>query len=644
MRRGRILLIVSLFLLVLLTWGRIELLRHLHDQGFFAKYVELADRILAGQMPRDRIGDVSPGYLWLMVAFRGIGMTLAAIRDTQVVALSVAALFCAVAAKRLGGWVAAIAAALLVLGSRAALVTATELEPETVILMINGAALVIVMRWWSSDRPAWLWPAGILMGISAIARPTALAMIGLLVLLAMIRSWRAAAGFLAAALVPIVIVLLVNRSLTGDLSIMRPGTHVYDGNNPLATGCAGVLPRIVADLNAQSTQPDFLHVAYRMVEARATHTPIDAKRSSRYWSGKAYAFMRAYPSAALRLFAWKGVLAVHHYDIYDLMTTKRKADELSRYPAIPFGTGFVLSIAALVLHRRRSDLLPALAFAAATLFALVAFNVSSRQRNPLLVPFSVLGAAGIAEIVALARARDERALYAFAAIAVAVPILGIEGPPMREDAYNWSSSLRASAMRSAAFATRARGDERTATGLAALASIDDTADPPIVSAVTLRSAALAEARAAGGPETLFDMVIALEKAGAWQDAIDVASRIEHYTPRRENRAVSSLSFYRARAALHLGAAPAAVRPLLEEAEREAPGDPDVLALRYATGQADALQTLETLHDPFTRDFVLAHAFIDTGHADAARAIFLSLESAFPEWRRPAMELAAMPAK
>src|SRR5919108_4109646 len=104
MRRGLLVSVALLVLLGVVTWGRIALVDHLHDHGFFAKYAQFADGILAGNIPRDRIGDVSPGYLWLTVVFRAAGMTLNAIRNAQIVVLSLAALLCAAAARRLGGW------------------------------------------------------------------------------------------------------------------------------------------------------------------------------------------------------------------------------------------------------------------------------------------------------------------------------------------------------------------------------------------------------------------------------------------------------------------------------------------------------------------------------------------------------------
>jgi hypothetical protein len=41
------------------SWLRIRLTDTLPDQGYFAKYLIFADRILGEQMPRDRLTDLS---------------------------------------------------------------------------------------------------------------------------------------------------------------------------------------------------------------------------------------------------------------------------------------------------------------------------------------------------------------------------------------------------------------------------------------------------------------------------------------------------------------------------------------------------------------------------------------------------------
>lgn len=633
--RRRILIWLAVFLaLALATWARIWLIDHLRDHGYFAKYVTFADQILAGEIPRARIGDVSPAYLWLMVVLRAIGLGFEGVRNLQIVMLTGATLFCAMAARRLGGWVAAIATAILILGNRSVLIVGAEIEPEALICILTAAAILAVVR------RNWV-VAGLLIGISATARPTAVLTLILIGGWALLESRRAAMTVLATAVAPIALVMTVNASLTGHVFIMQPGSQLYDANNPLATGCAGVLPVILSDLQRTASEPDYLHVAYRLVAARATGKPLDARLSNRYWSGKVAAFMTAYPLPAMKLFGWKAILAVHHYDVYDLITTKRKSIELARYPAIPFGVAFILSIVAFVLRPNRRELLPVALFAFATFAALIVFNVSTRQRSALLPTLAILGGIGVAEVVRLARVRSEKALFAFAGVMITIPLLGIEGTPMREDSYNWWASLRALDVRAEAFRAREKGDRLRAIELASVASILEPAQPPLVSDATLGRAALAAAAQVDSPQRLFDIAIALEKAGAWREAEAILASIEAYRPRRENRAVSSVAYYRARAALHLRAPRATFASHIDRAIAEAPGDPHVLALRSLTVDPEARKILDHLHDPFTRDLALAIAHADLGDKKKAVVLLNDLARRIPEWRRPAQTLSEL---
>src|SRR5439155_17956949 len=100
--RDRLLSIAGLLLLAVLTWGRIRLIDSLPDQGYFAKYTIVADQILAGRVPRDRLLDFSPIYLWFVVAMRAIGAGFQAIRTLQIALISAAAVLLAIAARRFG--------------------------------------------------------------------------------------------------------------------------------------------------------------------------------------------------------------------------------------------------------------------------------------------------------------------------------------------------------------------------------------------------------------------------------------------------------------------------------------------------------------------------------------------------------------
>ncbi|MEA2416130.1 MAG: hypothetical protein QOI58_2787 [Thermoanaerobaculia bacterium] len=610
MRRRNVLLLAAIAALALITWWRIHIIDALPDQGYFAKYLTFADRIIAGRVPRDRLGDLSPAYLWTIVLLRRLGWGVRAIRDLQIASLSIAAALCGIAASRIGGRWAGLAAALLVLLNRGALIAATELEPETFIVVALAASLAALVAW-EADRRAWIAAiGGLFLGIAVTGRPVAALALVLISVWIFIRGRRHVAPFLFVAAVPIAIVLTVNGNLTGHVSIMEPGTGLYDGNNPLATGCAGVLPRIVADLDAASTEPDYLHVAYRLVAARA-----NASEGNPYWSRKSLAWMRTYPAAAIRLLATKALLSIHNYDVFDLATMWRKSELLPRWPFAPFGALAALTIAALALRRARAPLAPLLIFAVATIAALIVFNVSARQRDALLPSMAVLAAIGIVEIL---RLRNARMAIAFGAVLGVTLLLNIEGNAQREDTYAWQASHQA--------------ERAAATGRYAMASVLRTAWPPSVPAESLRTSAMQAVAATSRPEVLFDAAIALEKVNAWPEADAVLATLSDYTPRRDNRAVSSVAYYRARAAHYLGRDP---RPWLDRAAIDAPGDPDVLAARAIAGDAASAQRLDLLHDPFTRDYALARAREDAGDLAGSRALRDQLLRTFPEWRRPA---------
>jgi hypothetical protein len=315
----------------------------------------------------------------------------------------------------------------------------------------------------------------------------------------------------------------------------------FEGNNALATGCAGVTPRAVSEIQAlrRDASPD---PAYRLIGDD--------------WRDKALAFLREFPAIAAKRFATKALLTVHHFDVHDVVNAQRRNLFLARVPAIGFGVAFVLAIVALLSRKRREVMLPAL-FAIAMIVLLTIFVVSARQRNVLLAPLAILGGIGVAELIALARARIEHALLAFGAVLIATALLGIQTAPMREYDHMWRSALRR------------------------------PVDPRL-------------------PAHRFDRAIMLERVGRWREADAILATLHDYRPMRQASAVSSVAYYRARAALAVGR-PAEAH--IARAVVEAPGDPHVLALRAATSRdASALRLLEELHDSVTRDRALRHAF------------------------------------
>jgi hypothetical protein len=334
--------------------------------------------------------------------------------------------------------------------------------------------------------------------------------------------------------------LIINVALTGEAVLMDPGTVFYEGMNPSATGYEGVQPRIVNDIERASREPDYLHVAYRIVASRSAGRPLTRAESNRFWSGKAFAFMRAYPGAALRLTLRKAYYALHSHDAYDLSTMARKDALLSRYGGINYGFLVALSGAAVMLTRGRRSLLPFIAFALSGSVVLVVFYVTARQRNAILPALVVLAAAGIAEI-----ARRKQFIAPAFGVVIVAALLSVNGPAQIEDTNAWR-----------------------------------------------------------GTRDAFDQAIILEQQGRWADADRILQQLEddRFRPMRENRAVSSIAFYRARAALHLGRDP---RALLAQAAADAPGNEHVLALQARLGDREAGRLLVALHDAITARNALA---------------------------------------
>jgi hypothetical protein len=403
-------LTIALAVLAAVTIVRIVVVERLGDQGYFAKYLVFADRILAGDVPRDRLADLSPGYLWLIVALRALGLGVRAIRIVQIVVVSIAAALVGDAARRLAGRLAGIAAALLLLGSKAALVCATDFEPETLILLLNAAALALLV----AERRV---VAGFFAGLSAVCRPVAL--------LALPAFWRRGrvVAVTAVALVPVVVMMAVNLRLTGEAVLMDPGTVFYEGMNPSATGYSGVQPKIVTDLQRAAREPDYLHVAYRVVASKAVGHPVTRAESNGYWTAKALAFARTYPSAAVSLTARKALYALQSYDPWDLLTMQRKARLMPWLLFIPFGVVVALAAAAVIFRGR--ELLPLIVFAAAVGVTLIVFYVTARQRNALLPAMAILAGVGVVEL-------RTRRIAALACVAVAL-LLSIPTHAQRED-------------------------------------------------------------------------------------------------------------------------------------------------------------------------------------------------------------------
>lgn len=620
----------------------------LHDQGHFAKYLFFADAALHGHLRVDRLPDLSPGYFYLIALIRRfLGWPYEVIRTLQLAVSATTAALAGWTARRIAGPWAGILATLAVLLSRAALLNATEIEPEVWIAALNMLALAMLID--HAKRPrmeARAIAAGLALGTSIAFRPTGLApaiLLGAwLAVETLNRRRREHPGRLslpwlaAGIIVPVALTVGAGVAITGRVIIMDPGQVFYEGLNPNAAGYPGATPAVVSDIENEIHEPDSLHVAYRIVARAATGSPLDARESNRYWTSLAIAFARAYPRHAAHLLLDKAAAAANSHDAWDLMTTWTKARELSSFPLwLPFGLLFSMALIGYLVSPERRALTPILLYALALYGIMIVFYVSSRQRNGLIPALAVAAATLPISLRQLWRAGRSRMAIAAGLVALLFAvILSVDGPLQREDTYTW----RASTTRGLLFRTAAEHEKRgDATGAARYRDEASTWFPrdlaPPRPTPGLTSTIRAARAATDDPARLFDLGVTAELIGDWQLSEQLFRELAAtgYVPIRGDQTTSSVHYHLARAEIHRGRIDTA--PLLALALRESPGDPWVLALAAITGASrTAGKELAEIHDPLTASLARARALEDVGRIAAARAILRKLERRLPDWQ------------
>ncbi len=607
-------------------------LASLPDLGYFPKYTTAADAILDGDPPRERLGDLSPGYLWFVVALRAtLGRSMAVLRAVQLVAFAGTVWVCALVALRLGGRLAGLVTAAALLCLRAPLVNVSEAEPET-LFALTLALSILALSGRHQLGVARAGVGGVCVGLAIATRPTALA-VAVPLLWPAGRSRRTAAAAAAGVALPVLAALGVNAHLGGEVVLMNPGTVFFEGMNPVATGYLGEAPRVVKELEGQLPGPDALHEAYRRVAAAARGQPVTPSEANQYWTARAVAFASTYPAAAVQLILRKGFLAVHSHEAWDLATMERKDRLLARSPWLPFAALLALAAVGVALRWQEGRVRSLALAALLALFVLVAFYVSSRQRSAALPPLAVLAGVGAAALLQSWRAgRRFQVLGIAAGAALVTVLLGRDGAAQREDRHAWDAALAAADARGQA----ARAENPLIRqGLLARADSWTPWHPPAAGAAALEAAVLDELTVTSQPARRFDLARAAALAGDCDTAERLLASLDAagYRPVRGAYAVSSVAYYRARCALRRGRA-AEAGALVSRALEDAPGDPWVLALGAALAPpaaAEALRLdLEWLHDPITAAVARARAAADTGNPTEARRELEAVRTALPE--------------
>ena len=289
------------------------------------------------------------------------------------------------------------------------------------ITFLNLAALYCLAHAQGSAR--WLWGAGLLLGLSATARPM------VLLFVAVVAGWFVAQwgrrGWRQWGLVVVGCGLVVgavawrNYLVGGEwlLTTSSAGMNFYVGNHPEATG-------IYAQVDfLPSAEPDMEREAFiREAEAR-TGRELTPAQASRYWLAAGLRFAVENPLAYLALqgrklyMFWNGVEAQNNLSLY----LARDFVPLLRWCVLGWGLVAPLAVAGWATSRRSSllDL-----YLVSYLAACLLFFTSSEYRLPVVPVILLYAACWMAKAAAWAKGGAHRRLLGSCLLValVALPI------------------------------------------------------------------------------------------------------------------------------------------------------------------------------------------------------------------------------
>lgn len=639
----------------------------------FTIYTLAASLRAAGRLESFRIPDFSPFYFHLHLLLARTGISYAPfLQAVEILATSLtAALFARLCLEFFPPRVA-LAGSLLFVFSPAPLLLSHVLLPEVWRVLFDIAALLAFVLFRRTRRFRYVIASSLFLGLSTSTRPTALvlavALAGALVVSEGLRALRPAAVLVAGPALILLGIALRNGVLAGrvDPAVMDPGAVFYLGNNTSSRGTvvdSPLLKQMEADV---AGQPDYVHVLYKRFPAAALGHPVSASEANRYWSGKAFAFLRRHPGEALRLAGEKLGLLVRAWEPPDSISAFELERDLraARVPLVPFSLLVSLGVVGLWTERRRvADFLPLLVCGAACAASVLLFYVNTRMRAPL-VPFAAFFACAALDALRGSIGRRAWGAVGGGTLAAAALFALLQIPTAAEATlrHGFFAQYSASLLRADAANLRNQGSRVAAAAVVARAvatapfsaeemTLANLPYPPGGPAAASLGAARAEVESGKATrDRLFDLGILLYEGGDFDAARGVFTALETSGGRfdRGGRCAPAPTYYLARIVELSGGERRDAERLFRSALRTAPGDAATLAhlcvlLEESGRPEEAAAVREELfaeRPDVDAAFALGRACLERGRAPEAALWHGRVAQWLPDFRRARLYAAA----
>jgi tetratricopeptide (TPR) repeat protein len=346
----------------LATALRVVFLVYIDDPILFYKYPFFAEKLAAGEDIGERIADLSPRYLYLLVLLKKFfNMDWRVFKIVQsgigvVNCLLVLRLGTLVFRKEVG-----FLAALLCAAYGNLIILEATLEPTVFVLLCNLLCVTFLYRSAMdafSDRSVLL--AGAFAGLSIILKPNALlflavAVIWFLFLAPMGHTYRkkirAACMFSIMAMLFVAPITIRNYILLNDFILVTAdaGKVFYHGNGKGASALEGICLPDEGFSEEGTDEPDYAHALYRKTARAISGKALSPSEASKFWFRKTIADIRSDIKAYLVRQGKKLFYFFNDYEMHYVASAYKEYTVSLHFPFVRYGILSALGLAGMLL-------------------------------------------------------------------------------------------------------------------------------------------------------------------------------------------------------------------------------------------------------------------------------------------------------
>lgn len=300
-------------------------------------------------------------------------------------------------------------------------------------IFLNLLAVYLLLLYRGRYEPRRWFLAGIVLGLSAIARPNILLLVpffliwlyfGFSQMKQLKKRFLIAFIYLAGILIPVFSVTLRNYAVTGEpiLISSQGGVNLYIGNNPQTEGLTMLMPEVQLDESLPWTE--FVS-ATREAAEKEVGRRLTASEESSFWTGKAIDFILNNPGKFIGItfkkivYFFVGFENSDQTDIYQSRVYSSLSSILIWKKPIyfPFGLIFPISLIGMIAcWAKRKE--PALfyIFIIGYIPTVVLFLVTARHRLPIIPFMLIFGAVGVLTVWELIGKKNWKKVSIYSAI------------------------------------------------------------------------------------------------------------------------------------------------------------------------------------------------------------------------------------